>query len=175
LTISRGIAIFLLFILPFAVVSLPGIPTAAGRLVAVSSLLFAGPVIFLWYGVNPKSKIIGERAKLSEKARPHVERIARVLIVAFAVFFVYVLTVPFATDLFYYAKGKEKPITIVGVIKDKSVPLFGLWFLKQGVRLSYGAKSYALLYSWTPIRFDRSYEFVILPRSRMILDFRERD
>ncbi len=80
---------------------------------------------------------------------------------------------PFATDAFYYAKGDEKPISIVGVIKNKSVPLFGLWFLKQGIQLSYGARSYTLLYSWTPIRFDRSYEFVVLPRSRMILDFRE--
>ena|SRR5438874_9537980 len=171
--ISQGITIFLLFVFPFAVVSLPGIPPSPARLLAVSSFVFAVPGIILWLGLNPKAKIIGDRARLSDNARPHVERVARVLLVAFSVFFFYEMTVPFAIDVFHHAKGDEKPISIVGVIKDKSVPLFGLWFLKQGVQLSCGAKSYTLLYSWTSIRFDRSYEFVILPRSTMILDARE--
>ncbi len=172
--ISYWLAGFFFFILPFIMVSLPGIPVWRGRVVAVSSFIFFGTVAIFWYGLSPKSRIIRDSGKLSNvqylRLRPKIEKAIRFLIVAFGVLFFFKVTLPFALDIFQLVGGEE-PVRSVEVVKYKSVPFGGLWFLKQSLRFTRDAMPYSLFYSWTPVRVDESYEFVFLPRSRIILDF----
>jgi hypothetical protein len=174
--ISYWVAAFFFFIFPSIMVSLPWIPIWLGRLIAVSTFTFFGTLAIFWYGLSPRSKMIRKGGKLNEprfnRVRPKIERVMRALIVGFGAFFSFYVTLPLASDLVHLAAG-EKPAIITGIPADKSVPLGGLWFLKQSVRFGREADSYSLFYSWKPLRVDASYEFVVLPRSRVILDFRE--
>jgi hypothetical protein len=174
MTIAYGLAAFFLFILPFVAVSLPSVPAWLGRAIATSCFMFFSTVGILWFGLSPKSRVIGRSGKINQpqfdRVRPTIERIIRTIIVAFGVFFFFELTLPFATDLFHLARGM-KPERITAGIIYRTVPLGGLWFLKQSVRFTRDAVSYSLFYSWQPIRVGESYEFVVLPRSRVILEF----
>jgi len=132
----------------------------------------------LWYGINPKTRIIRPSGKLNDpryqKVRPRIEVILRVLIVAFGLLVLYEDTIPLTVDVVQAARG-ERPVKIIGTVTYKSVPFGGVWFLKQSVRVQGYRDAYFLLYSATPLLVGRSYELLILPRSRMILDFSESD
>jgi len=169
-----SIAIFFLLVFPFIVVSIPGVPTPMGRAVAVSCFVCLLPLAVIWYGISPKVKMIRASGKLSEprfdKVRPYIETSIRALIVACGLFFSYAVTVPIGLDLFRFMAG-EKPTRVIGVTTDKSVSLGGLWFLKQSVQLGSGRTTYYLFYSWEPLQVGQSYEFLLLPRSKVILEF----
>jgi hypothetical protein len=166
----------LLFVVPYVVISLPGVPRWLGRTVAASIFIFFMTVATFWFGLSPKSKMIRPGGKLSQpqfdSVRPLIERRIRILVVVFGVFAFFTITLPFTEDLIQLAAG-QKPLRITGTTTDKSIPLFGVWFLEQSVRLTRGGKNYSLFYSWEPLRVGKTYEFVVLPRTRLILDFRE--
>ena len=172
------VAIIFVFLLPFVIVSLPGVPGWLGRVVAVSIFAFLMTPGIFWFGLSPKSRVIGRSGKFNgprfDKVRPQIERVIRIVVVTFGVFFFLYVTLPLASDLVHLARG-EKPTRITAVVRYKSVPLGGLWFLKQSVRFSTEAVSYSLFYSWKPLRVGESYEFVVLSRSRFILEFHESD
>jgi hypothetical protein len=107
-----------------------------------------------------------------DKVRQRKERGMRILVVAFGLLLFFYVTLPLALDLIHLAGG-EKPTTITAVVKYKSVPLGGMWFIHQSVRFTRDAISYSLFYSWKPLQVDTSYQFIVLPRSREILDFHE--
>jgi len=167
----------LIFVIPFVVVSLPGIPQWLGRTIATSVLIFSFTVGVFWYGLSSKTKMILPSGKLSQpqydSVRPVIERNIRVLVLLFGAVFFYYLTFPLSIDLAHLIGG-ETPLKITGIVKGRSVPLFGLWFVEQSVRVFPDTKvKYQLYYSWKPLRVRETYEFVVLPRSRVILEFHE--
>lgn len=166
----------LIFVVPFVIVSVPGIPQGLGRLIATSILIFSLTAGIFWYGLSSKTKMILPSGKLSKPeydgVRPTVERNIRVLVVLFGAFFSYYLTVPFSMDL-ARLMGGEKPSTLTGVVKSRSVPLLGLWFIEQSVRVFPETKAKYLFYSWQPLRVGETYELGVLPRSRVIVEFHE--
>jgi hypothetical protein len=173
----RRLFLFLFLVLPYIIVSLPGVPQWFGRTIATSMFIVLMPAFMLWYGLSPRTKMIGASGKLSQpqydSVRPTIEKNIRVFFVLVGVVSFVYLTVPFGTDL-VRLMGDEKPLNITGAVKDKSVPLFGLWFLNQAVHISQETKvKYNLYYSWKPLRVGETYQFVVLPRSRVILEFRE--
>jgi hypothetical protein len=166
------------FVIPFLIVSLPAIPQWLGRTIATSILMFSFTVGVFWYGLSSRTKMILPSGKLSrpeyDSVRPTIERNIRVLVVLFGAFFFYYLTFPFSVDLARLVGG-ETPFRITGVVRNTSVPLFGLWFLEQSVRVFPETNvKYQLYYSWKPLRVGQTYEFAVLPRSRVIIQFRER-
>lgn len=173
----RIIAIFFLLVFPLIMVSLPGIAVWIGRAIAVSSpVLFATLGIF-WLGISPKSQMIREGARLSEprfsNVRPIVEKGMRLLFVTFGVFWLFEITVPLTSDLLHLAFG-EKRASLTATVFDRSTAFLGVLFGERSVRFRPDGKSYYLLYSWrSPLHVGESYEFIVPPRSRMILDFRE--
>jgi hypothetical protein len=90
-------------VIPFVIVSLPGLPQWLGRTIATSILLFSFTVGVFWYGLSPRTKMILPSGKFSQpqydSLRPSIERNIRVLVVLFGVFIFYYLTFPFSMDL----------------------------------------------------------------------------
>jgi hypothetical protein len=158
-------------------VSLPGIPQWLGRTIATSILIFAFTASIFWYALSSKTKMILPSGKLSQPqydgVRPTIERNLRVLVVLFGAFVSYYITIPFSVDLARLVGG-ETPFGVTGIVTSKSVPLFGLWFLEQSVRVSGEMKAKYLYYSWEPIRIGETYDFVVLPRSRVVIEFHGR-
>jgi hypothetical protein len=108
-----------------------------------------------------------------DSVRPRIERNIRVLVVLFGAFCFYYLTFPLSADLAQLIRG-ETPLKVSGIVKSNSIPLFGLWFIEQSVKISPGAKfKYHLFYSWQALRLGETYEFLVLPRSRTIIEFHE--
>jgi hypothetical protein len=168
----------LIFVIPFVVLIVPGVPQWLGRTIATSILIFSFTVGVFWYGLSSKTKMIVSPGKLSQpqydSARPLIERNIRIIVVLFGAFFFYYLTFPFSVDLATLIGGKT-PLRISGMVRTKSVPLFGVWFIEQSVMISPETKvKYQLYYSWDPLRVGETYEFLVLPRSRVIIEFHER-
>jgi hypothetical protein len=164
------VAIVLILLAPYIVLSLPGISQAAARIVFVSVFLLGVPAAIVWLGL--KSQIIRPGAKLYQprfdSIRPKVERNLRILAFAFALFFFLFFTLPFATDLLRFAAGR-KPLRIVGEVSHEQsgskAPVVTL-------NLSHDPRSYYLFYRIKPLLVGRTYEFDVLPQSGLILDYR---
>lgn len=172
-----GLAFLVIVVFPMLIVSVGSIPSWLSRAIALFILMDLGAGAILWFGLSPRSQVIDRSAKLNEPrfaaVRTRIEIGLRVAIVLFGMLFLISRTVPFTLDLLGLIKG-ESPEKIVGVVRGNSVALGGIWFLKQGIRLTRAPDSYSLFYSWRFVRTGESYEFTVLPRSRLILDFEER-
>src|ERR1700720_1285131 len=111
----------LIFVIPFVVVSLPGVPQWLGRTIATSILIFSFTVGVFWYGLSSKTKMILPSGKLSQPhydgVRPTIERNIRILVVLFGTFFSYYLTLPFSVDIARLIGG-ETPLKITGIVKS---------------------------------------------------------
>ena len=170
------IAMFFVFVLPLVVVNVDAFPAWQGRAIAVSSLLFFFTVAIFWYGLNPNTKMIrggGLAEPRFDKIRPRIELGIRAAVVLFGVFFAVFNTFPLAADLVHLAKG-EPPVRRAATVQSRTSALGGVLLGQSSVRLADPGQSFYIFYNWSkPLRVGESYEFVILPRSRMILDFRE--
>ena len=173
---STRLYLFLaVFVLPYVLLILPGIPRWLGRTVAVMLFVVLLSVCIFWFGVSPKSKIIRASGKLSQpqydKVRPKIELGIRVATVFLGVLFCFTATFPLALDLAHLAVGR-KPTLFIGTVVDRSTPFMDVLLLAGSVRLSRVGPSYYLLYSRAQPHLGESYEFLVLPRSRFIVDFR---
>jgi len=103
----------LILVIPYFVLSVPGISQTMVRTVIVSALLFAAPLAILWFGL--KSQMIRPGAKLYQPqfdgVRPRIERNIRLLVLAFCAIVFYFGTIPIAKDLLRLATG-QKPLHI---------------------------------------------------------------
>jgi|HubBroStandDraft_2_1064218.scaffolds.fasta_scaffold83564_2 hypothetical protein len=172
---SKAAFFFLLFVFPYWLLSLHTFQQWVSRAIAVSLFLTLMISATFWYGLSSKTRMIMPGGRLSQPQfddfRPQMEKRIRIFIVLFGVFACIVMGIPFARDLIQLSSTRE-PIRITATTVDKSVPLFGLWFLEQSVRISRPGLEYHLFYSLQPLLVGQKYEFLILPRSRVILEAR---
>jgi hypothetical protein len=168
---TRWAVVLSILLGPYLVLRLPGAPQASGRGAIVSVLLLGAPVAILWFGF--KSQMIRPGAKLSEpkfdRARPKIEIGLRVLVVAFGVFFFWSSTLPVAEDLVLLGVGQNL-LRITKTVKYMRTGRPGN--PRESIGLSDEDKPYQLYYPTKALRVGDTYEFVVLPRSRMILDYR---
>lgn len=156
------------FLLPAIVVSLPWGPIWLRRTIAVSSFTFFMTVGIFWFGLSPKSKMFRE----GTPPRPKSELGIRIAVVAFGILFFVYQTSPLASDLFHLVTG-EKPAKFTATVTYRTSAFAGVLVGERSVRFGRGGASYYLYYSWTSrLNEGESYEFTVLPRSRMILDVR---
>jgi hypothetical protein len=169
---TRWVVVLSILIGPYLVLRLPGAPQAPGRGAIVSVLLLGAPIAIFWFGF--KSQMIRSGGKLSEpkfdRARPKIELGIRILVVAFGVFFFWSSTLPVAEDLVLLAAGQN----LLRITKTMKYSRSG----RPGnpcerIGLSDEDKAYQLCYPTKALRVGDTYEFVVLPRSRMILDYRQ--
>jgi hypothetical protein len=108
-----------------------------------------------------------------DNVRPKIELGIRIAVVAFGILFLIYKTLPLGSDLAHLAAG-EKPATFTATITYRTSSFGGVLLGERSVQFARGGMSYSLFYSWTsPLRVGESYEFTVLPRSRLILDFHE--
>jgi hypothetical protein len=176
---SRRVRIFFLlmvFVVPYPLIYLSGLPHWVGRLIADLIFVSALTVGVFAYSLSSKVNMILQGGKLARPefahVRPKVEMGIRILGVAFGLFFTLYITVPFAADLATVVRTKA-PVRISTQVRASSGLLV---FFRQSVYLQgpYGPRnrSYALLYSLDPMHSGR-YEVSVLPRSRMVVDYVE--
>jgi hypothetical protein len=154
-------SILALFIMPYVLIYFPGVPRRISRLVAVSAWLLLVTSGVLWFGFNLDLKIVETDSR--------VDLVFHVLAVAFGIWVFTALVVPLATDIREVATGKELT-RFRRVVSDERAPSRAPICL---VRFSPGESRY---YLWFPIiipEAGHSYEFEVLPKSRLILDFRD--
>jgi hypothetical protein len=170
-----AIAVFFIFVIPVVAVNLQPVPLWLGRATAVSSFTFFLTVAIFWFGLDPKTRMImGGRLAQPEldRERKKIEIGIRIAVVVFGVFFFWLDAFPLASDLIHLLKGEART-TFTAKVAYRTTALGGVLLGENSVRLVPGGDSYYAFYNWTkPLRVGESYEFVVLPRSRMILDFR---
>jgi hypothetical protein len=165
-----------LLVIPYLLLSVPGVPPPLGRTIGASILCLGAASFFILGGLVPKLKLISVGPKLRrpefDDIRPMLERRLRLIAIGLGVFMLF-LARPLVVDVVHLCKG-ERPVQIVEIPRSTS-SVFGLWFLVQFVNVSPSEPSHTLIYSVSPIRAGRKYEFLLLPRSHLILDFHELD
>ena len=175
--LSWWASVFFVYVLPVAAINSGIVPVWLGRTIAISSFTFFVTVAIFWFGLNPKTKMIrGGRYAAPDfaKFRRRTEIEIRIVVVAFGIFFAYSDATPLASDILHLCAG-EKPAAFKAEVTYRTTALFGGALLgENSVRLASTNGSYYLFYNWTKqIKVGRSYEFVVLPRSRTILDLDE--
>ena len=105
-----------------------------------------------------------------DAVRPQIERNLRIIVVAFVLFWLYFETLPFGHDLIQLQAGRALPrIT-------KEVKHVDSGYRAMGIQKTIGFASerenYYLWYSSKFLRVGDTYEFVVPPSSRIILDYR---
>jgi hypothetical protein len=164
-----GVIIFFVLFGPFFILRSPVVPQALVRMIAVSFWAFAMPVAIFWFGI--KSRMIRKGGKLYQPqygdARPKIERNIRFVVIGFGIFYSFVLSLPFAEDLIQVAVGHRLSRTtkaVTYVRHSGRAP-------SQDIGLSGSDKNYYLFYPSKTLKVGNTYEFVVLPQSRMILDY----
>jgi len=106
-----------------------------------------------------------------DRVRQRIEWAIRFVVLAFGVFFFFVLTFPLGKDLLLLTVG-QKPLRITRTLEyGRSGGRAGNPV--ENIGLSDDVKEYQLYYPTKALRVGHKYEFVVLPNSRIILDYGE--
>jgi hypothetical protein len=169
-------SIFCCFVLPLIFLNLPGIPVWRARMIAVSCLMFFLAIAIFWWALSPKTRMIRGGTLASSKydaIRPRIELGMRISVVAFGIFFAFYVATPLLLDVIGIARG-ELPDRFPARVVYSTSGLGGVILGERSVQFERGGPSYYCFYSWTdPLRIAHEYDLTVLPRSKMILDFRE--
>lgn len=168
--------VVVVFLLPFMSIVLAGKYKWAGRMVGLSIVIpFSAPAI-LWYALNPKSIFLRKGAKLHKpelsKVKAHVTLIMRITLVILALILLWGIVVPFASDLIEFVGG-QKPVVVRGIVSTVQTPFPLLEFISQEIVLEEKGTttSYRFFYPLRPeLRKGATYELIILPKSRIVLE-----
>lgn len=169
----RVVGVVILFVLfaPFVILLSPVVPQTLVRVIVVSLWAFAIPVAIVWFGT--KSQMIRKGGKLYQPqyddVRPHIERNIRFAVIAFGIFYFFVLSLPFAKDLILVVADHKLSRTTAAVTYVRRAPRT----VSLDVGLSGSNKNYYLWYPSKALRVGATYEFVFLPQSGVILDYGE--
>jgi hypothetical protein len=173
---TRNIFLAIMFLTPCVLLSVPSIPPWLGRTIAVFILALGSTLFFLLAGLVPKLKWVSVGSKLRrpefDAIRPKMEQRLRLFVLILGAFVFLFGTLPVMEDVVHLCAG-EKPVQITETPQSTST-LFGTWFLAQFVNFP-SEKSCSLFYSMKRVRVGEEYDFLILPRSRVIVDFHDLD
>lgn len=130
---------------------------------------------FFLAGLAPSLKLVSVGPKLRrpefDDIRPRMERNLRLFVLVIGVFVFFAITLRLVEDVGHLCVG-EKPAQVTAAPQSVST-IFGAWYLVQFVNLGQGKRMATLLYSSKLLQKGRNYEFVVLPRSQILLAFHE--
>jgi hypothetical protein len=167
----RWLIVFSVFVLPHILISLPGVSKFQSRPLTLGLLFIASSIGLCWYGLNPRSRILGPGALLNQPeydaVRPKWVVGGRLLFIVLGIALFANFGIPFAAASVRVAKG-QKPVEVTGmIVRNGSGP----WFVLQSVTLSRDGGKYQVFYSLAPLRVGDTYELETLPGSNLVLDF----
>ena len=172
-SVGRMMVLFGCFILPVMCIYLFNSNIWIGRLIGVFIAFSIGIPACFFYSLNPKIKYIKENAKLynNKKASFFVEAFFRLLFFICGFIFCKSFYVPMIMDI---VDGVEHP-RIIGEVAHITEPFPLLEFFSQELQVNYKGRRmtcYFLYPLQTRLEENTKYDFVILPRSNLILDAR---
>ena len=165
-----GLLISAFFLFTYAT----GMARWAGRIAVLLVLWPSVNAWILWYGINPKSRMMNPDPDF-DKNRSRHELELRLVVVAVALLMAYWMTLPLMADLIGLARGL--PL----VAKTSAVALHEVggtadWSIYQSVEFSDQAnnvEAYTFFFFPGRTRPGVAYDFIALPRTHIILDCHE--
>jgi hypothetical protein len=154
-------------------------PEWAGRLTAVTLFLGLVTVALLIYGFHPNSEFLHHKSKIARCGSERTKRVARwiirSLVIAGAVCLLAFGTVPITQDCVQVlVQGRPYLLEVRGRVHSDDF-IFGLYFLHQDILvIKEGEQSghgYGAFFFPRLARVGNTYQFLIAPRSRMVLDW----
>lgn len=155
-------------------------PEWLGRLVGVTTVFLSVNMLLVIYGCHPKSEFIYSKSKIARKGSDRTKRnvgiLLRGLVIASGIWWIFVMTIPMIKDCIGVAShGRSYLIEVKGQVEDNKI-MFGLSFIQQNILISTEDKfqmqrSHAALYFPRVARRGQSYQFLIAPNSRVVLDW----
>jgi len=164
-----------LVLLSFALVR----PEWAGRLTATTLIIMFATIFLFVYGVHPRSEFLDRKSKIarcgSEQTKKVTRRVIRFLVIIFAMFFLSFCAVPLIQDSVQtLIHGHPYLLEVRGRVQSDDF-LFGLYFIKQDIRVIKDDETSGTLYvaCFFPrlAREGVTYRFLVAPKSGMILDW----
>jgi len=170
---------FILFVFPIVCITAAGENEWIGRLITLTVVFTFGIPTLFWWALNPKSNFITKRAKLNQpkfkKIKRYIDFLMRLVIIAFGICLLWGTAIPLAIGVGSLMRD-ERPVVVRGCTTSITTPFPLLEFLSQEIVLeNTGDKTtYRFWYSLRPrLKHNRNYEFLILPRSRLVLEAKE--
>jgi len=146
-----------------------------GRLIALSILLPFAIFALAWFVFDPTCKFLSPKTKLS-KANERVKKIwaliCRLFLLGIMLILLIGVVVPFEADIVSLIAGKEL-VVVSGETTSIIVPFPLLELISQEVTIDPNGhkESYHFYLSFQPrLNIESKYEFIILPRSKIILE-----
>ncbi len=164
-----GLALLVAYVVIYAM----GMPQWKGRILMMALLLPSVNVWILWYGINPKTKMMNPDPQFDKNRRRH-EFELRMVTILFALLIGYWMTLPLLGDLIGLARG-ERLVTRTNVVALHEVGGTSDWAFYQSVEFSDKGKVEAYIFVFFPTRTmaGMTYDFIALPRTHLILDCHE--
>ena len=148
-----------LFVGPNVLVYFPGMPRRLGRAIAVPLFFVSVTSGLFWFALDPNIKFANTESE--------IDLVFHLIAVALGIWVCIAILLPLAADIKTIVVG-EKPTRFRRVVSDIRAIKGGLVSL---VRFSEGEPSYYLYFPIMQPEVGHCYEFEVLPRSRVILDF----
>src|SRR5436305_1655140 len=115
----------------YLIIYFTGMPRWEGRILVMAVLWPAINGWMLWYGINPKTKMMTPDPQF-DKNRGRHETELRIVIIAFGLLMAYWMTLPLAADLIALARG-AKLVSKTNAVALHKVGGTADWFLYQSV------------------------------------------
>ena len=157
-TVYFGLALFLM---PYVLTYFPGLPRRFGRVIALSFMALAATAVAFWFGCNLDLHVI--------KTNSNLDVIIHIISISFGIWLCVVMLYPLAIDVERLIINKEST-RFRRIVSDRRVPNRAPICL---VRFSGGGPSYYLWFAVGLPEVGQVYNFEVLPKSRVILDFRD--
>ena len=152
-------------------------PEWAGRLVAVAACFLFLTVVLLVYGFRPRSEFLHRNSKLarskSDRTKRNARRVIRGMVILSGVFLLVLVDRPILEDCASAIRlGRSCLVETRGRVDDNDM-IFGLYFLKQSLIIKEAQRSdgYTAMFFPRLARVGTTYDFLIAPKSKVVLDW----
>ncbi len=157
-------------------------PSWLAHFIATSFCFCFGTLILFFYGFHPKSNFIGRKTKLarqSERTQRNAQRVIRGLVIGFACYFFYFVTVPILNDWTHFIQqGRPYVVEFKGRVNNNDI-LFGAFFIDQTLHITKegegSSQAYFAMFFPRVARYNNSYWFLVAPKSGLVLDWQSVD
>lgn len=151
-------------------------PAWAGRMAGISFGYVLLPILLLLFGLFRRQDYFGLDSPLYKRfSKNTIDFVARSIVVIFAAFAIFSLSLPFLKDVYASLRGEVPLVQEMYVANTRVNSITGLIMERVIVENNVETKenSYiAFFFSPSHIMHENSYEFLYLPNSRIILDAR---
>jgi hypothetical protein len=146
------------------------------RLLAITGSVAIANMLLLWNGLNSKKQLLDFNARYlvgkSHEQKKYIDNLCKGVLISAGFLCFFALTLPLLEDCVGVSRcGELYLIKVEGRVYDNDM-MFAPYFIQQTVFFSdqnYNSHSYAAIYFQHSIKCGKSYQFLIAPHGRIIL------